>query len=497
MDRLKRNVAACRAAGFRVAADDVGRRQRRPAPAEPDPVRHRQDRPVARPGRRPVRDLAGRRRLAPGARPALGRLGHRRRDRDARAAPGRPPARDQRRPGLPPGPAELDRGPAQARCRHGRPGRAARPGQLAPGPRPIRSRARRRPVELTAQPRRGFAVPGDRRQHSAVHSRLVRALALAALIIGSAACSPAVPTAPASSSPPSLGPIGGDGLPSIGPSVGPSATPITCARQLRVGLVAQPGSLTDNGYNQSAAAGLAAAAAASPSCFETDGVATKTVGRRGGRHQGLRRRRLRRRDRRRPAARRFPGRLGRPEPGHEVHRRRRRTRSDPRLDLVGERREPVLRRGRAGLSRRGTGRAAQHQAQRGRRRRPAPRARRSRAPSRASSTAPQRRCRARRSSSPTPIRSTDPAQGGAAATAMIAKGADVIFSTGSATGDGALLAACKAGVLAIGSDTDQSLSLPKAAPCVVSSAMKNVAGRPDRCPPAHRRRLVHARLPDR
>jgi basic membrane protein A len=71
---------------------------------------------------------------------------------------------------------------------------------------------------------------------------------------------------------------------------------------------------------------------------------------------------------------------------------------------------------------------------------------------------------------------SDPRQGGAAATAMIAKGADVIFSTGSATGDGALLAACKAGVTAIGSNTDQALSLPAAAPCLVSSAMKNVTG---------------------
>jgi basic membrane lipoprotein Med (substrate-binding protein (PBP1-ABC) superfamily) len=57
---------------------------------------------------------------------------------------------------------------------------------------------------------------------------------------------------------------------------------------------------------------------------------------------------------------------------------------------------------------------------------------------------------------------------------MVAKGADVIFSTGGATGDGALLAACKAGVLAIGSDTDQALTLPAAAGCIVSSAMKNV-----------------------
>ncbi len=71
---------------------------------------------------------------------------------------------------------------------------------------------------------------------------------------------------------------------------------------------------------------------------------------------------------------------------------------------------------------------------------------------------------------------SDPAQGGAAAKAMIAKGADVIFSTGGRTGDGALVAACKAGVMAIGSDTDQALTLPLAAPCLISSAMKNVSG---------------------
>src|SRR4029077_20696665 len=127
----------------------------------------------------------------------------------------------QRRPGLPPGPAELDRGPAQAGGRHRRPERAARPGQLAPGPRPVGARPRGRPLELIAAPS-GFAVPDDRRQDRAVHFRLVRALGLAALVIGSAACSPAVPTAPADTGPASLAPAG-DALPSIGPSVGPSA----------------------------------------------------------------------------------------------------------------------------------------------------------------------------------------------------------------------------------------------------------------------------------
>ena len=54
--------------------------------------------------------------------------------------------------------------------------------------------------------------------------------------------------------------------------------------------------------------------------------------------------------------------------------------------------------------------------------------------------------------------------------------ADVIFAAGGLTGNGALLAACDAKILAIGVDTDQALTLPEAAPCLVSSATKNIVG---------------------
>ena len=55
IDRLRRAVEDCRVAGIRLAADDVGLGQRRPPAAQPAPLRHRQDRPVARPGRRSPR----------------------------------------------------------------------------------------------------------------------------------------------------------------------------------------------------------------------------------------------------------------------------------------------------------------------------------------------------------------------------------------------------------------------------------------------------------
>ena len=110
-----------------------GRRERRAAAAQPAPVRHRQDRPVAGPGRRPPGRLArGRPDPARPGRP-LGRARRRRRHRDAGPARRRPLARDRGGPGLPAGPAE--RPPAD---------RAARPR----GTRPERGMARR-------------AAPGD------------------------------------------------------------------------------------------------------------------------------------------------------------------------------------------------------------------------------------------------------------------------------------------------------------------------------------------------
>jgi basic membrane protein A len=68
----------------------------------------------------------------------------------------------------------------------------------------------------------------------------------------------------------------------------------------------------------------------------------------------------------------------------------------------------------------------------------------------------------------------EPEQGKAAAQQMIDAGADVIFAAGGLTGNGALLAACDAGILAIGVDTDQFLTLPEAGPCLVSSATKDI-----------------------
>jgi basic membrane lipoprotein Med (substrate-binding protein (PBP1-ABC) superfamily) len=68
----------------------------------------------------------------------------------------------------------------------------------------------------------------------------------------------------------------------------------------------------------------------------------------------------------------------------------------------------------------------------------------------------------------------EPEQGKAAAQQMIDAGADIIFAAGGLTGNGALLAACDAGKLAIGVDTDQFLTLPEAGPCLVSSATKDI-----------------------
>jgi basic membrane protein A len=56
----------------------------------------------------------------------------------------------------------------------------------------------------------------------------------------------------------------------------------------------------------------------------------------------------------------------------------------------------------------------------------------------------------------------------------MSQNADVVFAAAGLTGNGALLAAADKGgsVLGIGVDTDQYLSLPEAAPILVSSAMK-------------------------
>jgi basic membrane protein A len=68
----------------------------------------------------------------------------------------------------------------------------------------------------------------------------------------------------------------------------------------------------------------------------------------------------------------------------------------------------------------------------------------------------------------------DPATGKATAQQFIGQGADVLFQIAGATGQGALEAACDAGIHGIGVDVDQSLSLPTAAKCIVTSAEKKL-----------------------
>jgi len=271
-------------------------------------------------------------------------------------------------------------------------------------------------------------------------------------------------------------------LPSLQSSAEPSAAsvlaspaPITCLHELRVGLVAEPGSLTDNGYNQSAVDGLAAAAAAAPSCFQTDGVATKTVddaaadikgyadggydvvigvgqelgdalGDAATAHPAVR----------------FIGVDTAPGPTHDgtwaVNGESLFFAEDQQGYLAGALAALLSRSHNVGVVG-GLQLVPQVESSvegflHG-----------------AVATVPGTTVEFAYTDS-----FTDPNQGGAAATAMIARGADVIFSTDSPTGDGALLATCKAGSLAIGSDTDQALSLPKASACLVSSAMKNIRG---------------------
>jgi basic membrane protein A len=69
----------------------------------------------------------------------------------------------------------------------------------------------------------------------------------------------------------------------------------------------------------------------------------------------------------------------------------------------------------------------------------------------------------------------DPEWGTETANSMIAQGADVIFGCGSVTGDAAIIAAAQADAYVIGVDSDQYLTLPEAAPRMLSSAMKLVA----------------------
>jgi basic membrane protein A len=66
----------------------------------------------------------------------------------------------------------------------------------------------------------------------------------------------------------------------------------------------------------------------------------------------------------------------------------------------------------------------------------------------------------------------DPEWGAASAEAMAKEGVDVVFGCGGVTGNGAIIHAAQAGLYVIGVDTDQYLTLPEAAPRMLSSAMK-------------------------
>jgi basic membrane protein A len=70
---------------------------------------------------------------------------------------------------------------------------------------------------------------------------------------------------------------------------------------------------------------------------------------------------------------------------------------------------------------------------------------------------------------------SDPEWGKATALSMIDKGVDVVFGAGGRTGNGALLAAAERkdkGVMAIGVDTDQYLTVPEAKDVLLTSAFK-------------------------
>jgi len=68
----------------------------------------------------------------------------------------------------------------------------------------------------------------------------------------------------------------------------------------------------------------------------------------------------------------------------------------------------------------------------------------------------------------------DPATGKVVGQGFIRQGADVIFGAGGNTGNGGLLAAKEAGVMAIGVDVDQYLTYPEVKEALLTSASKNV-----------------------
>jgi basic membrane protein A and related proteins len=68
----------------------------------------------------------------------------------------------------------------------------------------------------------------------------------------------------------------------------------------------------------------------------------------------------------------------------------------------------------------------------------------------------------------------DPETGKAVAQGFISEGADVIFGAGGNTGNGGLLAAHEAGLMAIGVDVDQYFTYPEVQGALLTSAAKNV-----------------------
>lgn len=68
----------------------------------------------------------------------------------------------------------------------------------------------------------------------------------------------------------------------------------------------------------------------------------------------------------------------------------------------------------------------------------------------------------------------DPSTGKQAGETMIADGADIIFGVGGNTGNGGLLAAHEAGLMAIGVDVDQYNTYPEVAGSLITSAAKNM-----------------------
>ncbi len=69
---------------------------------------------------------------------------------------------------------------------------------------------------------------------------------------------------------------------------------------------------------------------------------------------------------------------------------------------------------------------------------------------------------------------TDPEWGRSTATDLASKGVEVIFAAGGKTGNGALLGCARSGIMGIGVDADQYLTLPEARPIMLTSVIKRI-----------------------